>query len=442
MKNNILRSNVAKKVLENSSWLVANTIFNMILGIFVSALVARYFGPNKFGQLNYAVAFVSLFTSIASLGLETLVIKNIVNKTWDEGRVLCTSFVLRVIGGSLLTIIAYIVSKIIDPNDKLTNTLVIIISFTMILKAFEVIEYWIQAHQQSKISSIIRMLTYILISIMKLMVVFYKCSIIIYAFIYIIDAVIFGIAIAVSYFKFREIKSPLKFNIKYMKYILSQCWYLILSGLMVSLYNRIDQVMLGSMLISKTETGIYSAAVSIAEMWYFVPMAIITSFKPVIMLKKRENEESYMKSIQILYNITTFISLSFGIFITIFGKIIVGILYGTAYAKSASVLIILVWAGTFAMQGCCRSIWLVSEGLQKYSMAYTFVACLVNISLNYFLIPKYGAYGAAIATLLAQFSNIIALSFFKKTKVSTKMILKSFSPLYMFRSLKMIIHKE
>lgn len=442
IKNVIVNSNVAKKVFENSSWLLTNSIFNMILGVFVTAIVARYFGPNKFGQLNYAVAFVSLFAAIANLGLDTLTIKNIVDETWDEGIILCTSFILRVIGGFLLTIVSYIVIKIIEPNDTNIHILVLIMSFTMMLKAFEVIEYWIQAYQKSKISSIIRMITYILVSLLRILVVVFKGSITVYTFIYLIDSAVFGVASLIVYFKIREKTLPWKFNITYARYILSQSWYLILSGLMVSLYNRIDQVMLGSMLISKSETGVYSAAVTLAEMWYFVPMAIITSFKPVIMSKKNENQESYNKSVQTLYNIITFISITFGILVTIFSRLIVSILYGAAFTKSANILIILVWAGTFAMLGCCRSIWLVSEGLQKYSMFYTFVGCMVNIPLNYLLIPMYGAYGAAIATLLAQISNIIALSFFEDTKISSVMIMKSFSPVYMFKSLKKIIHEE
>lgn len=442
INNIIVKSYISKKIFENSSWLVGKSIFNMILGVVVTGVVARYFGPNSFGKFNYVVAFISLFTALADLGLESLTVKNIIDESWDEGTILCTSFILRVIGGVLLTITAYSIINIINKNDKDINILVLIMSLSMTFKAFEVIEYWIQAYQKAKISSILRMGTYVLTSILKILLVFFKGSIYVYALIYLLDSVIFGVASIIVYFKIRENNLPWKFNISYAKYILTQSWYLILATIMVSLYNRIDQVMLGIMLTNKSEIGIYSAAVTIAEMWYFVPMAIITSFKPVIMSNKNVSEESYYRSVQLLYNIVTWISLIFGILITIFSKLIVYILYGDKFVKSASILTILVWAGTFAMLGCCRSIWLISEGLQKYSMFYTFIGCVVNIPLNFLLIPKYGAYGTAIATLLAQFSNIIALSVFKETNISTIMIFKSFSPIYMFKTLKLLITKE
>ncbi|QRN85476.1 flippase [Clostridia bacterium] len=428
-KNKILKSEVATKVIKNSSWLVGDKAFTMLIGVFVIAIIARYFGPEKFGQFNYALSFTALFTALSTLGLETLTVKSIVDEDYDEGAILCTSLILRAIGGILLTIIAGIIIRIIEPNDTNLHILVLIMSFTMVLKSLEVIEYWIQAYQKAKISSIIRMSAYVLSAILKICLVIFRGGLIQYALIYSIDALIIGTSLIIAYYKFRENKDKWKININYAKYIMSQSWYLILSGLMITLYMKIDNVMLGSMMPSRTEVGIYSAATQVASMWYFVPMAVITSLKPVIMGKKKIDEKSYIKSLQLLYTIVAWMGIGFGIFILGFSNIIIGILYGAEYANAASILSISVWAGTFAMLGSARSIWLICEGLQKYTLIYTFVGLVVNISLNYILIPIMGGYGAAIATLSAQFSaNILALVVFKDTRISTIMILKSFSP--------------
>src|SRR5690606_40380889 len=112
------------------------------------------------------------------------------------------------------------------------------------------------------------------------------------------------------------------------------------------------------------------------------------------------------------------------------------ILYGSEFKEAASILSLSVWAGTFAMLGSARSIWLLNEGLQKYTIAYTAVGLLINVTLNVILIPKIGAYGAAIGTLVAQVSNILVLFFFKETRVSTIMIFKSFIPIYFIKYLK------
>ena len=84
---------------------------------------------------------------------------------------------------------------------------------------------------------------------------------------------------------------------------------------------------------NKTEVGVYSAAVQIASMWYFVPMAVITSFQPVIMSKKNVDEEGYLKSIQLLYNIIVWMGIGFGLLFLMFSNILVNILLGQSIRK-------------------------------------------------------------------------------------------------------------
>ncbi|KTD88412.1 flippase [Paenibacillus etheri] len=427
-KDKLLNNEVARKVLGNSSWLVSDKIFNMILSIFVTAIVARYFGPEVYGEFNYALAIVSLFTVLSTLGLEILVVKTIVDKDQEEGTILCTSFLLRVLGGILLTVVSCIVMWILEPSDKYLQFIVLIMSFSMVIRSFEVIEYWIQAHQKAKISSLIRIIVSLITAALKLLLVYLKGDLILFSLIYTIDIAIISAALVFAYLKYRQEKTRWKFSISYAKEILSQSWYLVLSGLMVSLYMRIDQVMLGTIMPNKDELGIFSAAVRIAEMWYFVPMAIIVSFRPVIMSKKKTNNDDYIKSVQLLYNIVAWMGIVFGLFILLFSKIIIGILYGPDYIESARILSVSIWAGIFAMLGSARGVWLVSEGLQKYSMAYIAAGCIINISLNYFLIPSYGGYGAAVATLISQITvAIIAPAFFKPTRISSMMMLRAFN---------------
>lgn len=425
----LIRNNeVVNKTFKNTAWLVSDKIFYMVIGVFVTAVVARYFGPENFGQFNYALAFVSLFTAISTLGMETLTVKSIIDSPNNEGTILCTSLFLRLCGGILLTVLAITIIKIIEPDDRNLHILVLIMSLTMVIRSFEVIEYWIQAYQKAKISSLIRISSYAFISLLKVIMVIFKGTLITFALIYMLDVAIVGVALIISYFKIREKKFPWEINLMYAKNILSQSWYLIISGLMVTLYMRIDQVMLGSMLPNRVELGVYSAAVRIAEIWYFVPMAIITSFKPIIMNNKLKDEESYLRSVQILYTIIAWSGIGFGVLILLFSKPIISILYGVDYLKAANILSISVWAGTFAMLGSARSTWLICEGLQKYSVIYILIGCIANIVINYLLIPLYGGVGAAFATLFSQITvAIISPSFFKDTRVSTKMILKAFT---------------
>lgn len=429
LKDTLFQNAVAKKTMKNSIWLVAERIFTMAIGVFVTAVVARYFGPNLYGTFNYALAFVALFTALSTLGLESLTVKAIVDKEHEEGTILLTSLVLRIIGGVILTILAYGIILILEPNDTMIHILVLIASFTMVLRSLDVIDYWIQSHQKAKISSSIRMIVYIVSSGLKLLIVLFEKDLTAYALVYALDVFLVGVALIVAYRLIKKDKSPWKFKIAYAKDVLSKSWYILLSGVMITLYMRIDQVMIGKMIADKSELGFYSAAVRIAEMWYFVPLALVTSFQPIIMASKSNDPEKYKKSLQILFTLVAWLSILFGVFITIFSSTIVNILYGDAYTNvTSSILVISVWAGTFALLGSARSIWLVSEGLNHFSLIFTVFGAITNIGLNAYLIPVYGGEGAAFATLLSQFVVCFVVpSFFKETRSITVLMARSFT---------------
>lgn len=431
-----------KKILGNSMWPIMQNIVSLLASMLVSAIIARYLGTEGYGLVNYVVSVVMLFTSFSTLGMETFVVKDVVNDKNDEGNVIGTSFVIRLIGGFVLIIISQITLYILSPNDIMIQVLGLIMGICMIFKSFEVIEYYFQAKMNLKVNAIIKIITLVIVSTCKILVAVFNLGEIGYMCTYLADAIVLGLLLFI-YFKLHE-KIKWKFNKEYAKELLKKCLYVAISGLMITIYMRIDQVMLGSMLLDKSQNGIYSAAVKIAEMWYFIPLALIASFKPSIMkCKNMNNEEEYQRLMQRLYDIVAIIGVVCGLGITIVAPLAIRILYGEAYAQSAEILSISVWAGLFATLGSARSIWLVAENLQKYTISYTLAGCVINVTLNAILIPVYGAFGAAFATLIAQaISNTIVLMFFKETRKSSIMILKSiFKNQLIIDSVKKIINR-
>lgn len=414
-----------KKIFGNSMWQITEKILTMLLSVVVTSVVARYLGTEQYGLVNYIISVVMLFTTFSTLGMEQITINDIIDGKESKEKILGTSFIIRLIGGIILIIISQITLYVLTQGDRLSQILGIIMGTCILFKAFEVVEYYLQSQMKLKVSSIIRFVTTITVAAAKLLVVYFDLGIVGFTCTYLIDAIVAGFLFFIWYKK--RNKERWRFSKKYAKSLLSRCWYIAIAGLMTTIYMRIDQVMLGTMLASKAENGIYAAAVRIAEMWYFVPLAIISSFQPVIMSQKKEkNEVEYKKMMQRLYDFVAVIGIVCGIIISLFGWIAIYILYGSEYAGASSVLSISVWAGLFATLGSARSVWLVAENKQRYTLVYTAVGCIINVGLNAILIPKMGAYGAAIATLVAQLiANIFALIPFKETRESSIMMLKS-----------------
>lgn len=435
-----LQTNI-KKFTQNTLWIIIQNIYTLFVGVFVLALVARYFGPKTFGEFNYASSIVALFTAFSTLGLQTLTVKSLLDKEYDEGTILCTSLLLRIFGGIFLCVISAITVRILQPSDKLLQAISVVLSIAMIFRASEAIDYWAQAYLKSKITSIARIISLTLTSLYKLYIVFSKGTLFQYAFATLLDAVVVGVFLFIAYFSIRTDRSEWKFKKNYAFDILKKCWYITISGLMITIYMRIDQVMLGSMIRDKTEVGLYAAAVNIAQMWYFVPSAIVVSFQSIIMgYHAKGDAEKYNYHMKGLYTVTTYVSLAFAIVISVFSPIIINIMYGSSFAKASSILIVSIWGGIFAIMGTARDVWLVSENLQQYTIIYSLAGCITNIIINIVLIPKYGAYGAAIATVITQFSNIIILILFKRTRKTIFMICSSLSPVYLFENMNKLIH--
>lgn len=185
------------------------------------------------------------------------------------------------------------------------------------------------------------------------------------------------------------------------------------SGLAVYLYSKTDQLMLGAM-NQNAELGYYAAAVKISEVCDFLPMIISGSIFPKLANLRERNYEEYLNKFQIYCDTMMFLWLGVAIPISLLSPWIVNLLYGENYAKSAAVLGIYVWAQFGSNFGVARNTYFTIEGQLRYSLYLTVIGSILNIGLNWLLIPTYGAFGATAATLITYFYVIILVNFLIK----------------------------
>lgn len=420
----MLNTEISKKLIGNSSWLVSDKIITIFIGLYSTSLVSKYFGPQILGQMNYVISITSLFISVSSLGLETLMIKELVEKKRNEGEVLYSGFVLRIIVSTLIVLVCMLIIYVLEPNQSMFHILTFIYSFNILIRSFEVLEYWVQANHLAKNISFLKIIVYLTTFIAKLLLIYFKGNIIHYSIIITLESTFYGMLLFLYYLKAKDLNSTARFNANFSKNILSKSWHLIVASLLVTIYMKTDQIMLGRMLTTKFELGLYSAADYIATLWYFVPMAIIISFKPIILKYRHEDEIKYTRYLKILYLIIFSIGMLASVSIIFLSKLIILIIFGNEYIGAIRILSISIWSGTIAMLGVAASIWYISEGMQKYNTVFVLIGAIINIILNFILIPKYGGVGAAIATLITQIIvNLIVPYFCRDTKKNIVLIL-------------------
>ena len=273
---------------------------------------------------------------------------------------------------------------------------------TLLFQAFDVVDSYFQAKVNVKITSLARLVQLILSAAIKLFLIYVEAPLLWFAFAIFLDGVLLAFAYVVAIILAASSRVfPGLFDWYICRYLMKEAWPLMLSGLVVSLYMRIDQVMIGQML-GDQELGIYAAAVRISESWYFVPMAISVSLFPAIIALRNRSPNDYLRTMRNAYGFILWISLGFAGFIAMTSVWIMSITFGAGYEDGATVLVVHAWCGVFVGLGVISGKWLIAEGLHMFAMARTAAGAIANIILNFIWIPRYGIVGAAYATLVAQ----------------------------------------
>jgi O-antigen/teichoic acid export membrane protein len=236
------------KYLKNTSWLFCEKILRMIVGLFVGIWVARYLGPEQFGLFSYAQSFVGLFTAFATLGLDGIVVRELVKDESRRDELIGTAFWMKLFG-AFLVLMVLAVAVGFTSNDSLTNSLVFIIASATIFQSFNVIDMYFQAKVMSKYAVFANVISLLLSSMVKIYLIMIKAPLIWFAWSFLFDS--FVLACGFLYFFLKNSKLSLKrwsFSKSVAFELLKDSWPLILSGIVVSVYMKIDQVMIKEML--------------------------------------------------------------------------------------------------------------------------------------------------------------------------------------------------
>jgi O-antigen/teichoic acid export membrane protein len=418
-----LKSETFKKYFKNTSWLFTEKILRLLISFVVTVLVVRYLGPEQFGLLSYAISFYGLFSTISILGLENISIRELVKYPGRRDDILGSAFLLRLIGG-IVTIILIALTLFISGEPTEISILILIISTSAIFQSFSVIDYYFRAEVKAKYSAYVMMASVLFTSLLKILLIILKAPLIYFAIVLSVEffAMAAGFLLVYKYNKLKIINW--NFREETAMNLLKDSWPLILSGLVIAIYTKIDQVMIKNMLDSK-ELGNYAAAVRLSEAWYFIPIALTNSLFPAIVNAKKLSNKFYLNRMQKLYDILAWIAITIAVPVSIFSGDIINIIFGSEFQSAAPVLTIYIWAGVAVFLGVASSQYLITENFTKLSFFRTLIGMVINVILNLVLIPKYGIIGAAYATLISYSVAVFSIILFPKARKQFSMMMKS-----------------
>lgn len=385
----------------NLGWLVADKVTRLFVAVFVSAWVARYLGPERYGVLAYGLTFVSMFQAVSLLGLDNLVVRDIAAIPEQAYRFLGTSLRLRLIAAVVTYASLGVAVAILHHGDPMTAAVILLAGLSIFFQTSDVVDLWFQSQLQSRRTVVAKMLSYLTTAAFKVLLISLGAGLVAFATATAVETGLAGIALYFSYRLFKT-SEPWRWDSGFARKLLHQSWPLLLSSLSVLLYMRVSVIFLRES-AGNTQVGIYMVGATLSEMWYFLPMTMASSIAPIVSRKRVEGGDAYKR---LLFKISAGMwgfSIAVASFNALCARFVVGTLYGHQYSASANILAIHSLTFIPVCIGVIQSIWLINEGRSRLALYQAVAGAIVALGLNLVLTPRFGAYGAAVATVVSQF---------------------------------------
>jgi O-antigen/teichoic acid export membrane protein len=399
-----------RAALANISWAGLDRFIRLLGALLVGTAVARALGPSRFGVFSYAYAAYALFNIVSNLGLDLLVIKDIALDPDSEGESLGTAFVLKVAASLVTTVAAVVFVAVVKPHDRVILEITALLSIASIFQGLEVVGFCFQAKLKSRLSFVPTTLVFLAANAARVVAIVTHAQLLTFAWIAALEIALTQIFVGLSYASDRRRIPRWRFNRTKAVRFLHEGYPLLLSSFLIVIYTRSDQIILGHFCPSAT-VGDYSAAVKVSEVWYSVPLILCGSVMPQLARLRESHLMRYQANLQKLYNTLALLGVIVAILVTLFGKTIITLAFGSQYGAAYPILSVYIWANVFVFVGIAGSQQMIFEGLAKVQLQRSLAGAILNVMLNFALIPLIGAIGSAIATLIVQVIVSFGLDF-------------------------------
>jgi O-antigen/teichoic acid export membrane protein len=393
------------KYLRNVSWLFVERVVRLLVVLFTGIYVARYLGAELFGQLNYATGFVGLFFALTTMGLDSIVVRDLVREPHRRNELLGTAALIMFLGSCLMLVLVA-VSAFLKGMEPLTFTLVVVIAAAELLRPLSTVDHHFQAEVRAAKSVVVQMVQVLVSAGAKIALILMQADLIWFAWIYVLENLILGLGYVLAYRRDGYSVRDWRTNLPMARHLLSESWPLIIFGVALFVQAKIDQVMLGDLLgkqdgaaAGNEEVGQYSVALKMIESLGFLPMIVQQSLAPAVTKAKAMGQALYIDRLRNLYRLMFVMFLVTAIPLYLLAEPFIVLLYGEEFRPAGVLLALFAIRLFFTNMGVGKQCFITNESLFKYSLLTALVGASVNIAMNWFLIPEFRAIGAIWATI-------------------------------------------
>lgn len=389
----------AAPAFRNFTWLAADKIVRLVLGVAVGMWVARHLGPADFGVLSYGLAVASLLVVVPSLGLDAIVRRELVRAPAEAGRVLGTTFGLRIVLG-VLTYAGLLAGAWLGEPDPNARLALAVAGLTLLQQPFLAIDLWFQSQLLSRHMVIAHNTSFGICSVLRVLFILRGAPVTWFIAVLALETTLTTALLVAAYRRGRHGFADWRWDPALTRRLLRESWPLAVATAASIVCIRIDQVILRAV-AGTAETGVYSAAARIMEILHSLPLMLAASLSPGLVAARARSAGDYEQRVRRLFQLAAGSAWGAALGCALLAPWVIPWAFGPAFARTAGILAILAGSLPFIALGVARQEYLINEGRQRFQLATTLVGAVLNVLLNLWAIPRWGGLGAAGATVVS-----------------------------------------
>jgi len=408
----------------SASWYLSEKLVRLVGAFVVAAWMARYLGPLQYGNFAFVLSVVTVLGFLGSWGVESLVIRDIVQHPLRARQVVATYFLMRLTGALAVPVFAVLFLLFVHPGGHELVWMALVLSSVCLFSAFDVADCWLQASHQPRQTSLIRMTGFGVGAALKCGLIVGNGTLIWFACAHALEA-------ACMAFAYRRVLRTNGIGIsldgwdqsEFQKLAIDGKW-MILSGLTVVLYSKMDILVVGTVL-SKEVLGHYAVAASVYGAWNLLGMSLAQAYAPHVAAARASNARDYIGVLRRFLLLMVGVSVSGSLVLGLLSESLFTALFGPAYLGSAHIFAILIWSSMPVFLGIATSQIIVNEQLYAVSMLRTSLGLASSLALMMPVASRYGAEGVAVVVVI---SSVVATSALLFSRAARKILFAVFSP--------------
>jgi len=388
-------------IRRNVGWLIGDRVFRLVVGLGVNVWMVRYLGADTLGLLSFSQSVVAVLAILSQLGLETIVVRDLVRRPDEADSILGTALGMRLAGAALTLALSLAAMTALRPGESGPRLLALIFAGATFFQSLDVIEYWFQSRSLVAPFVAARATAFVAISIAKVVALLSGASLQTLALLIAGEFACAALALLIGYRLHGVSPASWRFEPKRALGLLRDSWPLILNSVAILVSMRADQTILTT-LRGDHENGIYAAAQRLTEIIYFVPVAMMAAANPTLLRSYQRDGDEYGRRLGRVFTLLLWSAILIASGVSALSGWIVTLLFGSDFRAAGPVLAIQVWSAPALFLGVAQTNWFVARGRQRALMLRSVVGAVTSLIANLWLVPPLGARGAAIAMVISQ----------------------------------------